>query len=293
MLTFQKVLFPFDFSQRCIQAVPYVASISRKFGSHIVLLHVFDIHNGLAYGMASSTAAYAAYADLIRQRRAEELESFGQQGFEELSVTRVVEVGNTARTITRYADEHGIDLIMMPTHGHGRFRRFLLGSIAAKVLHDSACPVWTTAHSETLVPDASQEIRNIVCAVDLCARTVEVIHAARDIADRYGALVRLVHAIPTPEAGPSSAIDEGFKRFLFDTASAQIAARQKEAGTDYDVCVEYGNVPSVIRNEALRCGAHLVVIGRGRLQEFLGSLRTNVGAIISESPCPVLSLQST
>jgi nucleotide-binding universal stress UspA family protein len=34
----------------------------------------------------------------------------------------------------------------LPTHGLGAFRRSLIGSITAKVLHDAECPVWTGVH---------------------------------------------------------------------------------------------------------------------------------------------------
>ena len=43
------------------------------------------------------------------------------------------------------ARDEKVDLIVMSTHGHGVLYRFLLGSVAAKVLHDSDCPVWTTS----------------------------------------------------------------------------------------------------------------------------------------------------
>jgi len=287
MLTFQKIVFPIDFSERCVQTAPYVASIARKFGSDIALLHVFDLHNG--YGIASSTV-YAAYADLIRERRSHELEAFGRRDFDGLNVTRAVELGETAEVITRCVDEHGADLIVIPTHGHGRFRALLLGSVTSKVLHDAACPVWTTVHSETLAVSGGMDIARIVCAVDLSPDTVRVIQSARDVADRYGSSVQLVHAIPAPEAGSSRDMDETFRRFLFDTANSEVIKRQQEAGTHYELCIKPGKISAVVREAATNWGASLVVIGRGRAQGILGRLRTSVSAIVRESPCPVLSV---
>lgn len=270
-----------------MQTAPYVASIARKFESDIALLHVFDLHNG--YGVGSSTV-YAAYADLIRERRSDELESFGRRDFDGLKITRAVELGDTADIITRYADEHGADLIIMPTHGRGRFRALLLGSITSKVLHDAACPVWTTAHSETLAVGDGKDIARIVCAVDLSPDTVRIMQAARDVADQFGSSVRLVHAIPAPEAGSSGESDETFRRFLLDTANSQLMNRQQEAGTHYEFCIEAGPISAVVREAAVKSGANLVVIGRGRAHGILGRLRTSVSAIVRESPCPVLSV---
>ena len=65
-----------------------------------------------------------------------------------LAVKRVLVEGNPARAIVRTAHDEKVDLIAMPTHGYGAIRRFLLGSVTSKVLHDSECPIWTGAHLE-------------------------------------------------------------------------------------------------------------------------------------------------
>lgn len=290
MLTFQKILFPIDFSLRCTQAAPYVAAIARKFKSEVTLLHAFGIYNGFSYGPASPTAVYAAYEELIRRRRGEDLEAFCRENFAGLAVTRTLESGDAANRITQYADQHKMDLIIMPTHGHGAFRQLLLGSVTSKVLHDTRRPVWTTAHSGTLAPSSFPEIRKIVCAVDLCSNAVQVIRAARDMASQYGAAVRLVHAIPYLDFGRGVIDGAPFERFLFDTAAARLKALQQEAETQFEPWIKPGEVSSVVREAILACDAQLAVIGRGRLRETLGRLLTSVSAIIRESPCPVLSV---
>jgi nucleotide-binding universal stress UspA family protein len=291
MFTFRKVLFPVDLSPRCVATAPYIAAIARKFESELFLLHVFSVYDGgLPYGAASPTVIYAGYEHAIRQQRTADMESFGREEFKCLKVTRTVEIGEVSSRITHYADEHGIDLIIMPTHGHGRFRRLLLGSVTSKVLHDTACPVWTTAHSEELISHSAENVRSIVCAVDLCSSTVHVIRAATDIAKQYGAVVRLVHAIPHPDYGPGVIEDASFRQFIFDTANEKIADLQHEAETPFNTWVQHGSIPTVIRETALTCDSQLVVIGRGRTQQFLGGLRTHASAIIRESPCPVLSV---
>ena len=136
MHCFRKILFPVDFSSRCIDTSPFVAAIARKFESEVVLLHVFDNYRVLPYSARSAAVAYEAYEDLIWQRRAAELDSFGRYEFDSLKVTRVVETGDPADVITEYVEKHEQDLIVMPTHGHNKLRRLLLGSVTSKVLHD-------------------------------------------------------------------------------------------------------------------------------------------------------------
>jgi nucleotide-binding universal stress UspA family protein len=267
-----------------------VAAIARKFRSEVTFLHASGIYNDVSYGAASPTSVYAAYEESIRQRRGQDLETFGREDFTDLAVIRTLEGGDAAHRITQYANHHKTDLIIMPTHGHGAFRQFLLGSVTSKVLHDTRLPVWTTAHSETLAPHAFEEIRNIVCAVDLCPNAVHVIRAARDMASQYGGAVRLVHAIPYLDFDRGVIEDAPFERFLFDTATEQLRALQEEAETQFDTWIKPGKVSSVVREAVLAWDAQLAVIGRGRLQETLGRLLTNVSAIIREAPCPVLSV---
>ena len=289
MLNFLRILFPLDFSDRCKQTAPYVAGIARKCHSQITLLHALDMSQTLAAPLLRREMLTSC-EDSIRRRRESELEEFAPGVFDGLLVTRVVELGDPAAIITRYAERNEIDLITLPTHGLGTFRWLLLGSVTSKVLHDSACAVWTTVHSEALPPTEAKEIRTIICGVDLYSEPVRIIEAASDMAANYGGLVQLVHAVYVPEARPGSDIYTGLKRFLFDAAGELIAKCQQEAGTNWEVCIQSGSVSSVLRDAIVHSEADLVVIGRGRLQNRFGRLRTNVGAIIRDSPCPVLSV---
>jgi nucleotide-binding universal stress UspA family protein len=76
---------------------------------------------------------------------------------------------------------------------------------------------------------------------------------------------------------------------LIQKSRGEIAAFQRDAGTELEVTVEGGEASHVIRDAALKYGADLVMTGRGKLHETFGRLRTNTYAIIRESPCPVLS----
>ena len=87
---------------------------------------------------------------VLWQQREAAIAEIGSSVFNGVTVERVIQDGAPAEIIARYVRERGVDLIVMPTHGYGGFRRVLLGSVTAKVLHEVRCPVWTTAHSEDL-----------------------------------------------------------------------------------------------------------------------------------------------
>jgi hypothetical protein len=78
---------------------------------------------------------------------------FLQDEFAGVLLSRVLVEGDPATEIVNHAKNERIDLIMMPTHGHGPFRALLLGPVTAKVLHDAECPVRTTAHTDKKMAD--------------------------------------------------------------------------------------------------------------------------------------------
>src|SRR5690242_1650322 len=122
---------------------PYVAAIAKKFNSVVTLLHVFDASDPFGYGALSSTRTYGTDVVQLQEREEKEISHFAESTFLGLEVTRVLEFGKPGPEITRYASQHNTDLVLMPTHGYGGFKRLLLGSVASAVLHEARCPVWT------------------------------------------------------------------------------------------------------------------------------------------------------
>ena len=198
--------------------------------------------------------------------------------------------GDAAACIAGYAGQYGIDLIMMPTHGYGKFRSLLLGSVTAKVLHDAKCAVWTSAHTEDPGLAGRAEFKNILCAVGLEPENSGVICYAARLARSFHAQLRLVHAVSLAETRPQGFLDTEVSQGMFQMTRDRIAERQKEAGTDVPVWLEAGSVSTVVRRAAEQCDADLLLIGRGRLQGAFGRLRTNAYAIIRDSSCPVMSV---
>jgi nucleotide-binding universal stress UspA family protein len=61
--------------------------------------------------------------------------------FDPSRLTTAVAVGAPANEIVRYAEEHGVDAIVLGSHGHGLVRRLMLGSVAYKVVREAPCAV--------------------------------------------------------------------------------------------------------------------------------------------------------
>ncbi|MBZ5592532.1 MAG: universal stress protein [Acidobacteriia bacterium] len=288
MPSFKHILFPVDFSAQVRGIAPYAVAMSRRTGAQVTLLHVVEVPTG-AYPGWPADAALISLQDMLRTRQ-QCVDTFLQNEFREVAVTRVMREGDPARGIIEYAEDEKADLIMMPTHGYGPFRRFLLGSVTAKVLHDVKCPVWTGAHvPQSPAPPSSY--RNVLCAVDLTDKSLPLLQWASAFAYENGANVTLLHAVASTE--PRAAIDiegERFRAYLFDTAREELAKIQRAAGTNWETVLEGGDVAHAVRNAAEQHHADLVVIGRGVLHELFGRMRTHVYSVIREAPCPVMSV---
>jgi nucleotide-binding universal stress UspA family protein len=285
MESFKHILFPIDLSPRSEAARPVVEAWARRFNAKVTLLHTIQIPIS-SYGGADG---YPIVVDIpgIEATAKARLERVAMDA---PGVTRVSIMGDPAYEIAQYAEKNDVDLIMMPTHGYGPFRSLLLGSTAAKVLHDAHCPVWTSAHIEELPVEARTETHQILCAIEADAEAVELIRTASELAQAWQAKLSLVHAVPVDEVRPEKYLEGDLTAALIKQAREQIAGLQREAGTSVEVTVEGGKVAHVVRDAALALKADLVVAGRGKAQAAFGRLRSNTYAIVRDSLAPVLSV---
>ena len=289
MLRMNRILLPIDFHETSKAVVHQAVILSRHFQSELIILHVLT---PLSYSAGSLEGTYVPTsladlkAELIRQAQ-HNLDRFLAPELEGLSVKRELLEGDPAHTIVETAGQQNVDLIMMPTHGYGAFRRFLIGSVTAKVLHDSECPVWTGAHLEA-APSREFAIGHVLCAVDLSPRSPGTIQWAAQLAAEFGARLTLCHV--TPAAGPYGLggypIDPSWKEALVDFAMKDLAKLQQDLNIKANVIIESGDVPRRLHQAAKQVQADLLVVGR----PSGGRLRPTGYGIIRESFVPVLSV---
>lgn len=289
MLSFDTILFPVDFSERCRGAAHYVEAIAGRFNSKLILLHVLETTIGQPGDLDFGGLATSLQWEDRTERTRELLNGYLKDELAYLDVERLLENGDPARIIVRLAHERQVRLIAMPTHGYGGFRRFILGSVTAKVLHDAECPVLTGVHMEEAPALEKIAIRTVLCAIDFGPRTQDVLAAGVQLADEYGAELVLTHAVPGSDSVPERMIDCELRRHLVAQAREELLALASNANVKATLAVDSGEVARVIDDAARRHSADLLIIGRGNHSGF-GRLRTHSYAIVRDSPCPVLSV---
>jgi nucleotide-binding universal stress UspA family protein len=284
-----RILLPVDFSERTRGAARYAEALAERFDSEVFLLHVLPPPH---YEFGPLDAGGVELSDLFSNRKAlirQELGSFLCAELRHQRTRRILEDGDPATKIVGFAHDNQMDLVMMPTHGYGPFRRFILGSVTAKVLHDADCPVWTGVHMEEAPPAESIQLRNIVAALDLGPQSLRTLEWAAHLANEFNAKLTLVHALACME--PAGEFIHGdWRADMMANAREQMAALQGPAKVDAEVKIQCGDPPHVICGFAERLRADLLVIGRGSAAGVFGRLRANAYSIIRQSPCPVVSV---
>jgi nucleotide-binding universal stress UspA family protein len=291
MLSIQKILVPVVFTETYRHVVHQAAWLARRFHAELILLHVvtpFSYPAGVLESGHEITAR-DLHAHIV-QRAQKDLDQALPLELEGMAVTRVLLRGDPAREIVTTARDRNADLIVMSTRGSGTFYRFLLGSVTAKVLHDSPCPVWTGAHLEE-PPAREFSIRHVLCSVDLSGHSHHTVSLAAEMAAAVKATLTLVHITDSVEVyGPGGPhVDAAFKEMIVGSAAKEIATLQQDVGTKADVIIESGNVPQLLNRAAEHLKADVLIIGHKPLRGHLGDNGNGYG-IIRESHIPVLSV---
>jgi nucleotide-binding universal stress UspA family protein len=285
-MNIQNILLPIDFESAPSNLVHQATAIARQFHSQIVILNVVT---PMSYSAASLEGSYVPtgredlLAELIRQAR-KHLDQCLQPELEGLPVKRILVQGDPALEIVKASRSEHADLIMMPTHGRKGFRRFLIGSVTAKVLHDGAIPVWTGAHLEEAPSEFA--VRHVVCGIDLSPQSRTAVSWAAEVAASFQARLTLAHVVPAALETYGEAPE--WTATLANRATGQMSDILAKAGVKGEIVVDSGDPARLLNQIATDRKADLLVVGRTPSPGHLGG--TGYG-IIRESRIPVVSVR--
>lgn len=279
-----RILFPVDFSPNCEKAAQFAQFFASHFGSEIVLLHVMPPAEQFIGLLDPEVGVTDGVRRTWTDRHHERLEQFLADQFP--TAQRILLEGEPGTVICECADRQKANMILMPTHGFSLMRRFVLGSVTARVLHHAHCPVFTG------LPDATfHGIRTLLCAIDLREQTETTLRYAASMAAVIGSRLVVVHASPTVTTPAVAALDGDLTERLAHEARERIGELLHRLDiTASHLCVHPGEAAEVIRHAALQHRADLLVLGRGAVAGGLGRLRAHSYGIINEAPCPVVSV---
>jgi len=140
---YKKIMVPLDGSELAECVFPHVEAFIQGFNtSDVILVRVVEpekIYQG-EYGIATQ----------MLEKRELETKSLAKDYLEKIvnrfkhegtALYAEVIVGSVAESLSKYAVENDIDLILVATHGRSGVTRWVRGSIADKVLRSANVPV--------------------------------------------------------------------------------------------------------------------------------------------------------
>jgi len=138
MTDFRNILVATDFSEPAARAVDVAVELAREFDARLTLLHVYQIPTqAYAYEAVMPLDAFATSA----QKQLDD--ELAKQRTRYPNCEGLVDLGRPAERIVAVADKRGVGVIVIGTHGRRGVSRFLLGSVAERVVRTSAVPVMT------------------------------------------------------------------------------------------------------------------------------------------------------
>lgn len=141
--TIERILVPVDFSDYSRQALRTAQEWAHLYGASVDVLHVVPEALHPAFYVGGVKSIYDMDPD-IEDTVLERLNTFvAETEGPAVEIQPHVQVGNAAPDIVEFVDDHEIDLVTMSTHGRTGLDRFLLGSVAEKIVRHVRCPVVT------------------------------------------------------------------------------------------------------------------------------------------------------
>ena len=150
MPSFERFLVPTDYSDCSREALRTAVGLAAVLGARVDVVHVWSApYFGPGYGSESGAlldpAAHKSLFDLIRDGATEQMRTFvaSVTTLPGVTVTTHVESGEPSRRVLEIAEQSRPDLIVAGTHGRSGPRRWLLGSVAERLVRHAPCPVLT------------------------------------------------------------------------------------------------------------------------------------------------------
>jgi nucleotide-binding universal stress UspA family protein len=136
---YKRILLPLDGSKLAERALPHAIAQAQGFGARLVLLRVAET---IPHAPGVSAADLervkrqtVAWAQEHLKRVTEQVQELGVQ------VESAIIEGRPNVEITRFAEANSIDLIVLSSRGRSGFSRWLLGSVADRVVRGAIVPV--------------------------------------------------------------------------------------------------------------------------------------------------------
>ena len=194
-----RYLVPLDGSKLGEQALPWARLLGRAFLREVELLSCYEPVSTVYQFPDFEGPAPVTYDQSVMDQQIERYLQTQKETLSGVPVRKNSREGDPATVILERAESGEIEAIVMSSHGRGGIGRWLMGSVATKILRGSRIPVLLINSSTTV--DPKPEIKKILVPLDGSALSEAAIPRAIEIAKDSDATVLLYRALTSPTLG--------------------------------------------------------------------------------------------
>ena len=295
---FERILVPLDGSRLAERALEPAARLATFPHHEVFLLRVPEARSMFEPASSGLFDFGLLWPQQALERNSHEarqyLQSICRQVHDpSLRLRILLSEGDPASVIVDTAAQENIDLIVMSSHGYSGIARWVMGSVAERVVRAARCPVLTLR--------SEKPIRNILITLDGSELSERALGPGVEVAARLGCPVTLFRSVTDP------AMDERMARQLellepglgdrllqhpYRTVESyldRLARDYRRAGSDLKTVVASGSPASSILDHAAGYGVDLIVMathGRSGVNRWMHGSVTE--KILRASGCSML-----
>jgi nucleotide-binding universal stress UspA family protein len=180
---FNKILVPLDGSKLAEQVLPYAQMLAVACGASVTLLSVTDPDARMPFTANQSAKDYLKYTAV---------------SLKPLPIDSMEKIGKPAEVIVEIAEGDGGCLIVMATHGVTGPRRWLLGSVASKVVQTAVNPILLIRATQDAAHLGPFALKRVIVPLDGSGLAERVLPYARELASKLNLDMQLVRTYSLP-----------------------------------------------------------------------------------------------
>jgi nucleotide-binding universal stress UspA family protein len=192
---YTRILIPLDGSTTAEQVLPYARRFARGLKVPLELLAIIDV--GVLLTSVEKARIFDSILGQETHKSKEYLERIAER-FSGSRVKRTVEQGKAAEAIIEKAALDKLTLVAMTTHGRSGLNRWLLGSVAEKVLRATTNPLLLVRAKPEGRAEKEANLKSIVVPLDGSELAESILPTIVQIAKKLHLEVFLMRAYSNP-----------------------------------------------------------------------------------------------
>ncbi len=286
-LNVKTVVFATDFSSASHNAGLYAAQLAAYFSATLLVAHAFVLSQpALEAEMAPHVVSLGRKnLQYLLSREVDHLKSGP------VEVVSALLEGDPKHVIPELANQHEPSMIVLGTHGGGRFERDIIGSTAEQILRSTRWPSLTVGPHVQVASSKPLSMQRILFATDFTPAAANALIYAVSMAETFGARINILNVVAEEEIRHPGRLSDIQRRFY--NVLDNLVPEQAREFCNARSFVEVGKAREQILAHIKEQSIDLLVLGIRNASYISLEMRTSRAfQIIVGAECPVLTIRN-